>query len=651
VRLGERAGLVMASAAALGVLPEMFGLCAWLEIAGPSVLRAGIVVPDGLPDDEFAAICRWVTAHPVETVAGPVPWLVLRASAFFDPKAGIFAARTYSGAGWCIGADLGRVLGLVADHCSPRRGADARSWDLWLPGWGRPDGRGRWRPVSPHRRPLRLRARRVGWMVQFAPCAAGNGKYARGRQWRGAFIDVLALAYAHDGDRGASFAEHRANTGLEPAELPVAVTVDPTGAEQMTRAVHAVHELAVALDRRSAQWFTTARDRAEGRGRLDLAKTASAGALAGEILGRVGIRAPIETFGLTDSEHRTWTETFHGGWCLADRRFYGFPFPAVSLDVRSCFPLVAHLIGWWELVCAAEIVPEPATSSFAALCARVAADRAVALDPAVWRRYGCALVELVPDLFPCPVDVEDEYRPDGRLEIVPVSSPGRPLALSALDVLAGCATSRRVPDIVRAVRFVARGRQKGLRRHLPMLPGLVLDTDEDPVVALVRHRRQAKAREDLVLAAVLRVVVNALVYGNFCRFDEILRRIDGVWQIAERPGSWSCMPVASSVTAGPHLLLALLGRLVADCGSTIAYGDTDSAILPATPAGGALVLPDGSELRSLSWTQVEAITAAFERLSPSPDWPVWEVVGRHQSRLLDAMTFSPKHHAEYWRPP
>jgi hypothetical protein len=650
VRLGERAGLVMVAAAALGVLPETFGLCAWLEIAGRSVLRAGIVVPNGLSNDDFGAIARWATAHPVETVAGPVPWRVQRVSAFFDPRAGIFAARTYSGAGWCIGADLGRVFGLMADHCAPRRGADAGSWELWMPGWGRPDRHGRWKPVSPHRRPLRLRAHRVGWMVFFAPCAAGYGKYLGGRQWHGAFIDVLALAYALDGDRGASFAEHRVNACLEPVELPVAVTVDPAGAERMTRAVHAVHELAVALDRGSAQWFTTAHDRAEGRGRLDLAKTVSAGALAGEILGRVGIRAPMETFGLSDTEHGTWTETFHGGWCVADRRFYGVPCPSVSLDVHSCFPLVAHLIDWWDLVCAAEIVPEPATGPFAALCTRVAAHPTVALDPAVWRHYGCALVELVPDVFPCPVDVEDNHRPDGRLEIVPVSSPGRPLALSALDVLAGCATSRQVPDIVRVVRFVASGRQEGLRRHVPVLPGLVLDTHEDPVLALVRHRHRARAQEDLVLAAVLRVVVNALVYGNFCRFDEILKRIDGTWQIAERPGSWNCMPIASSVTAGSHLLLALLGRLVADDGSTIAYGDTDSAILPATPAGEALVLRDGSELRSLSWTHVEAITAAFERLSPSPDWPVWEVVGRNQSRLLDAMTFSPKHHAEYWRP-
>src|ERR1019366_1486656 len=108
------------------------------------------------------------------------------------------------------------------------------------------------------------------------------------------FIDVLSLAYALDGDRGASLSEHRENFDLSPVELPVSVALDAAGAAQITQAVLAVHELAVTLDEDAGQWFTTAQDRAGGRGRLDLARTVSPGGIAAQVPLRFGVRAPMD---------------------------------------------------------------------------------------------------------------------------------------------------------------------------------------------------------------------------------------------------------------------------------------------------------------------------------------------------------------------
>jgi hypothetical protein len=358
------------------------------------------------------------------------------------------------------------------------------------------------------------------------------------------------------------------------------------------------------------------------------------------------VAAPIKTFGLSDAEHRAWAETFHGGRCDADARLLGVPFDAATVDVSSCFPLEAHLIGWWDLLCAERITRRKVTTPFQRFCEQVAKNPDLALDPQVIRRFGVCLVEIVPDGDVLPIEVEDPRRPDGRLEFVPVFSPDRALWFSALDVIAAAVISGRPPEIRSATAYVPQGRQSGLRRRLPVLPGLVLDIDEDPVVAIVGHRAKAKAAGDLALARELRVVVNSLAFGNPARFDELLRKEGRRWITDEKPGPLNCLPLASSVTAGSHLLLAVLDRLVRDKGGIVAYRDTDSSIIPASPDGGDLVLCDGSVVHQLSHPEVDEVLGSFDALSPSPEWPVWKSERGTPEKPLRALVFGPKRHVE-----
>jgi hypothetical protein len=316
-RLVDRVGLVYFAAALSDCTAERFGLGGWLDIAGRSVVGAGLVVPDNC---DIQAFTELLSTDDASTLSMPDPCVVSRWD-FFDPYTGTFVKRCYSGAGRCIGADLGRSFGLPAEHCGGRRGTHTDEWEVWLPGWGKNGPKG-WKRRSPHRPALHLQTRRVGWQVQFGPCGKDRkgtpaGKRVRGRAWRGAFIDTMSLAYALDADRSASFAEHRTNFGLHSVELPLTVSVDAAGAARIMEALHAIHELVIVLDGRAAQWFTTARDRAETRGRLDLARTSSPGAIAAEVLSRFALCPPIETVALAEREHGSWTESFHGGWCDA----------------------------------------------------------------------------------------------------------------------------------------------------------------------------------------------------------------------------------------------------------------------------------------------------------------------------------------------
>ena len=103
-----------------------------------------------------------------------------------------------------------------------------------------------------------VKARRVGWQVEFAPCGRDNdgqsaGKRIHGRVWRGSFLDVLSLVYALDADRGPALPSTAPSSGVPAAELPVAITVDPEGAHTIAKAAHSIHALAIALDKEASR--------------------------------------------------------------------------------------------------------------------------------------------------------------------------------------------------------------------------------------------------------------------------------------------------------------------------------------------------------------------------------------------------------------
>jgi hypothetical protein len=416
----------------------------------------------------------------------------------------------------------------------------------------------------------------------------------------------------------------------------------------------------VSLDDVAGRWFTTSRQRTERRGRVDLVRTTSPGRIAAMIPQGFRVRAPLDVLGLDDTEHARWAEAFHGGWVEHCPHLVGLPFPCAAADISSCFPLVAHLLGWCEVLCAERVQRRTVTAALRRLCARAARDPIAALDPAVWRRFGCTLVEVLLDGEPFPVTVEDEHRPEGRSVVAPLVSATRSMWFAWPDVVAAAIRSGRVPTIVRAMRFVPVGCQEA-RRYLPLLPGLTLRADEDPAVALVAHRRKLRARAQAARArgdegkalacyreaALLRVVVNALVFGNFARFDDRWRREGRRWVRTEVPGPWCFLPIASSVAAGARLLLAALDQMVTGLGSIVAYRDTDSSLLLASPGGGRFTLTDGATVRVLSHAEVEEVLAPFERLRPEPDWPVWKVELGSADASLQGVVFGAKRHAEW----
>jgi hypothetical protein len=131
-------------------------------------------------------------------------------------------------------------------------------WELWLPGWGKVHDRGRIKRVSPHRPCLRVRARRVGWQVEYGPVNLKKGYgMAEGASYRhGEFLDLMTAAYVLDADRGASYAEHRENFNLAPENLPLYVTLDRAGLSTLADVVRGMHAFSLVLDVAGFTWFS-----------------------------------------------------------------------------------------------------------------------------------------------------------------------------------------------------------------------------------------------------------------------------------------------------------------------------------------------------------------------------------------------------------
>jgi hypothetical protein len=365
----------------------------------------------------------------------------------------------------------------------------------------------------------------------------------------------------------------------------------------------------------------------ESRQMIDLSRISSPGGLAAEFLFRSGVRPPMETLHLTDAELQAWTGVFYGGWCEAHPRAPESPVPVVSLDIASCFPLIAHCIGWWDIVCAENVERVDTTAVVRNLCGRMRSEPEVALDADVWRLLGCTIVEVSPHGERWPVGLEDEQRPDGRMEMTSFDSDGVQFDYTWPDALHAAINAARPLDIRKAVTLRPVGAQASIRPFVDLRAGLRIDLTGDPVLPIVGHRRRLREAGDRLLALELHVFVNALVYGNFCRFDPVRRKVDGTWVNRERPGPWICMPLASTVTAGSRLLLGILDRSVHDLGGVVLYRDTDSSFVPTTRAGGDPVFRGRCSPRSLSWSEVRSVIEAFSPLSPGPDWPVWNVKG------------------------
>jgi len=563
-----------------GRIPERFGLGAFMVSTGSVVLDGGLVYDDALDVHHrvpLDALVEWARCHPVETATSLRERRVLPLSEFNKT---VFARRGYTGQGFIASADLGRTLALGADHLAAARlDGWADGFALGLRGLGvvtTKRGRREWvhstgrtivyvQAVSAHGtraafgrpRPgfdeeTKVSKRRGVWVPN------GKGKLTH---YQGRFLELLGPSHGLSGVDSSDLDDHLVAWNLAPLELPFAVDINEGGAATVTSAVESLHRLTLLLAQEAREWA----------GGLDLRRIHSPGSVASELLVRMGLAAPLGHFDLDDGELQSWMAGLHGGWVATSTERLGSPFLAADLDVRSAYPTVAVLLGWWTHLCAEAVECQDVTEDFRRCLA--SPDLAERMrDPKTWRHWGMTRVVLRPRGERLPVEVEGD---DGESRLIVVPTEADRFDAAWPDAVLGTLLAERAVEVLEAIQLVPTGRQRGLRTIQVL--GAELDPRNDPAVILGRRRRQAKVQGEKRRADALRSVMNAMVWGNPARFDPAAGG-------SERPGPWCWPPLASTVSAGSRCLMALADVGVGPAG----YLDTDGAIVPLLTGGGGV---------------------------------------------------------------
>jgi hypothetical protein len=328
---------------------------------------------------------------------------------------------------------------------------------------------------------------------------------------------------------------------------------------------------------------------------------------------------------------------FYGG--RAEDRIRKVPMPVTYRDFLSMYATVNALMGLWDFVVAERIEVEEATEDVRRFLARVSLDDC--LRPETWKGLA-VLVQIVPDDDMLPV--RSTYEPGGtwNIGINPLRSE-RPLWYALGDVVPSTLLTGRPPRVARALRLVPRGLQAHLRSVRLRGEVEVDPASQDFFRVVTERRRLLEDRDDPGserLRGFLKVLANASSYGIYAevvrhelsgRKRERVRvyREDGTSfedevRAVEEFGEFAFPPLATFISAGARLMLAILERTVSDAGGIYAFSDTDSMAIVSTRTGGVVACPGGPErtpggapaVRALSWEKVDRIIARFEALNP-----------------------------------
>ena len=437
---------------------------------------------------------------------------------------------------------------------------------------------------------------------------------------RGRFLDVRTLAWAL---RNVSYSLKGLCAALK---IPGKLEHKPTGRVTQTEIRYARQDVRATLGSLDAL-------RAEfERYPIDLYPdhAFSPASIAKAYFKKMGLIPPLKKFRLSPRIQGIAAQAFYGG--RAECRVRHTPVPVVHTDFKSEYPTVIVLMGLWRLLTAKRLRIELATKDVRDLFGRVRLESG--FKPQFWHDLSCfALVEPDGDVLP----IRTEYSDSGENNVgVNILTSEKPIWYALPDLVASKLQTGKAPKIVSAFRVIPEGRQPGLQ---PTTLGgtqfdprtgdffkLVIETRE----RLKRDKRLSEAERE-ALGYFLKIMANA-GYGIFIETTPKLvaagtklkvfsgeSSFPTTSSVVEDKGPWYCPSIASLITSGGRLLLAMLECAVRERGGTYVFADTDSMAIVSTKEGGPVscIAPEAkSTVTALSWTQVPEIAARFNRLNP-----------------------------------
>jgi hypothetical protein len=343
----------------------------------------------------------------------------------------------------------------------------------------------------------------------------------------------------------------------------------------------------------------------------------------------MGIERPKEQFKVAKKSHGIAMQGYYGG--RAECRIRKTVVPVILTDFTSQYPTVNALLGNWEVLRASRISFETCTSNIRKLLAKATLENA--FKPSFWKTLRFfALVKPNKDVVP----IRTVY--NGRSQNIGLNllNSKKPIWYAGPDLIAAKLLTGKTPKMLKAVRLVPSGQQKTLKQT--RLGGIVpIDPrKEDFFVRLIEQRSRYKREKNDGIANFLKVLGNSGSYGLFVQIDtetrkkakklsvfsgEKLLRLDSAY--VEKPGPWYFPPLASLITSGGRLLLAMLEQSVLDEGGSYLFCDTDSLCVVGSKKGGLVPCVGGKfsvngkeAIKALSLSQLQTIVKRFNALNP-----------------------------------
>jgi hypothetical protein len=355
----------------------------------------------------------------------------------------------------------------------------------------------------------------------------------------------------------------------------------------------------------------------------------SPASIAKAYLDAMKIVHPKEHFRVANSIHGISMQAYYGG--RAECRIRKTPVPVILTDFTSQYPTVNALLGNWDVLKASSIRFKPCTRKIRKWLREI--DFEDTFDPAFWKNLSFfALVKPERNILP----VRTVY--NGRTRNIGVNylTSQKPIWYAGPDIVASILLQQgSIPRIIKAVRMEPSGHQKNLRST--NLANLVpIDPNKDDFFVQVVEQKNHLKRSDRPVSDFLKVLGNSGSYGLFVQVNpETLQKAKTVRvysgekslrqpsRYVEKIGPWYFPPLASLITSGGRLLLAMLERCIQRAGGSYLFCDTDSMCIVGSKQGGGVRCVggtpnlDGKEsIRALSFHEIKSIAHRFDRLNP-----------------------------------
>jgi hypothetical protein len=357
----------------------------------------------------------------------------------------------------------------------------------------------------------------------------------------------------------------------------------------------------------------------------------SAASIAKAFLKTMGVISPQQKFQLDEKTKGICMQGYYGG--RAEIRIRHTPVPVVYTDFTSQYPTVNTLLGLWSLLIAEKFQVRDVTLEVQAFLQSLSLDRL--LDQRTWPKMAFfALIQPDGDILPVRTIYGDgQCGNQTNIGLNPLTSD-KPIWFAGPDIVGSTLLKGRPPKILQALRIEPVGIQRDMKSVV--LGAGSIDPYRDDFFRKVIEERKGKQKTD-PLYYFLKILANAGCYGIYAEVNKLqvgknkAKKI-GIFSgelsgtertcVMEVPGPWYFPPVASLITAGGRLLLAMLERMVSDAGGTYLMCDTDSMAIVSSEKGGFVHCEGGADrmsdgkdaIKALPWKQVRQIVDRFKSL-------------------------------------